>query len=87
MPEVAYVFLPQRVEIEVIFALRAAVPRYGPIFKITIFGHETWNLKKGPEVAIWTLFLPQGVEIELIFALRAAVSEIRADFENYHIWA
>ncbi len=55
--------------------------------KITIFGHETWNLKKGPEVAYMDLFLPQGVKIELIFALLTAVSEIRADFENDHIWA
>ncbi len=31
--------------------------------------------------------LPQRVKIELIFALRATVSEIRAVFENYHIWA
>ncbi len=33
------------------------------------------------------LCLPQGVEIKLIFVLRAAVSEIRADFQNCHIWA
>ena len=32
------------------------------------------------------LFLPIGVEIELIFALQAAVSEIRADFQNCHIF-
>ena len=59
-------------------------PRYGLILKITIFVHETWYLKKVPEVAylVETLFLPQGVEIELIFALWAAISEIRADFEN-----
>ncbi len=34
-------FLPQRVEIELMFALRAAVSEIQPIFKITIFGHET----------------------------------------------
>ena len=27
-----------------------------------------------------------GVEIKLIFALRAAVFEIRANFQNFHIW-
>ncbi len=43
-------------------------------------------LKRFIEVA-YGHFLPYGVEIELIFALRAAVSEIRADFQNYHIWA
>ena len=53
-------------------------PRYGLIFKIIIFRHETWNLKKVPEVV---LFLPQRVEMELTFALRAAVSEIWADFQ------
>ncbi len=37
-----------------------------------------WNLK---------FHIPHGVEIELIFSLRAAVSEIRADFQNCHIWA
>ena len=26
-------------------------PRYGAIFKIAIFGHETWTLAKVPEVA------------------------------------
>ncbi len=26
-------------------------PRYGPIFKIVIFGHETWQVAKVPEVA------------------------------------
>ncbi len=35
-------------------------PRYGPIFKITIFGHETWNLKKGPEVANGPSFYNRG---------------------------
>ena len=29
----------------------------------------------------------QGVEIKLIFALRAAIFEIRANFQNFHIWA
>ena len=33
------------------------------------------------------VFLPQGVEIKIIFGLRAAVFEIRADFQNFHIWA
>ena len=56
-------------------------------FQIAIFGHERWNLKKVPELVDRLSFYPRGVEIELIFALRAAVSEIRADFENYHIWA
>ncbi len=58
------------------------------IIKIAILGYETEVLfEKIYRSFIWTLFLPQGVKIELIFALRPAVSEIRADFENYHIWA
>ncbi len=52
---------------------------YGPIFKIVIFGHETWQLEV-PEVAHILPFYPHGVEIELIFALRAVVSEIWSDF-------
>ena len=65
------------------------IPRYGRIFKIAIFGQETWPLDKVPEVAHLLFFhtIPKGVEIELIFALRTAVSEIWADFQNCHIWA
>ena len=42
VPEVAHIFffLPQGVEIELIFAVRAVVSEI-PIFKIAIFGHET----------------------------------------------
>ena len=57
------------------------------MFKIAIFGHEAWNVKKVPEVAYGPSFYPNGVEIELIFALRATVSKIWADFETYDIWA
>ena len=55
--------------------------RYGVIFKIAIFGHETWSLTKDPEVT-HTYFLPQGGKIELILAIQAAVSKIQADFQN-----
>ncbi len=54
---------------------RQRFPRYGPIFKIALFGHETWQVAKVPEVAHIT-FLPQGVEIDLMLALQAEVSEI-----------
>ena len=57
-------------------------PTYGLIFKIAIFGDETWQLAK---VHINSLSTPR-VKIELIFALRAAVAKIRADFQNCHIW-
>ena len=63
-------------------------PRYSVIIKIAILGYENEVLfEKIYRSCIWTLFLPQGVKIELIFALRAAVSEIRADFQNWRIWA
>ncbi len=55
-------FLPQKVEIELIFALRAAVSEIWAHFENAIFGHETRNLQKVPEVA----YLPQGVQVELI---------------------
>ncbi len=61
-------------------------PRYELIFKIAIFGHETWPLAKVPEVAHLPTVYPQRVEIQLVLALQAAVSEIRADFQNCHIW-
>ncbi len=51
------------------FALRAAVSetcvRYGLIFKIAIFGHETWNLKNVPEVAYGPSFYPIGSKLSL----------------------
>ena len=86
MPEVA-LFLPQRVEIELIFALRAAVSKIWADFQNCHIW--AWNLEfeKGARSWIWTLFLPQRVEIQLIFALRAMVSEIQAECQNFHIWA
>ncbi len=44
-------FLPNGVEIELILALRAWLLRYWPIFKISIFGRETWPLAKVPQIA------------------------------------
>ncbi len=35
-------------------------PRYGPLFKIAIFGHETWPSTKVPEVAHVPSFYPGG---------------------------
>ncbi len=39
--------------------------RYGPIFKISIFGHEICNLKKGPKVAYVLSFYPRGSKSNL----------------------
>ncbi len=79
-------FLSQGVEIKHIFSLRATVFEIRANFKISIFGHEIWNLKKGAKVAYIRSY-PKGVEIKLIFTLRASVFEIRDDFHNFHIWA
>ena len=80
-------FLPQGVEIELIFGLRAAISGIWPDFQNCHIW--AWNLAIGQSArsCTYTLFLPQGVEIELIFALRAAISEIQANFQNCHIWA
>ena len=77
----------QGVEIELIFALRAAVFEIQANFPNC---HTwAWNLvtDKRFRSSTYTLFLLQGFETELNFALQAAVSEIRANFPNCHIWA
>ncbi len=82
------VFLPQVVEIEVIFALQA------PASKIQWANFEkchiwAWNIvtDKSARNCTSTLFLSQGVEIGFLFTLQAAASKIRVDFQNCHIWA
>ncbi len=81
-------FVPQGVEIKLIFGLWAAIFE---IFEISIFRHGISNLKKSRKVPyIYALcFYPKWVEVKLIFALRVAVFEIRADFQNsirHDIW-
>ncbi len=60
-------FLPQGVEIYLFSLYGGNVPRYVPIFKITLFGHRTWQsaLQK---LQIHSISTP-GVEIELLFLL------------------
>ena len=61
-------FLPQGVEIELTLALCCYGQwflRYGPIFKIAIFGYETWPLAKVPEVAHILSFYPRGAKLSL----------------------
>ncbi len=53
-------------------------PSYGPIFKIAIFGHETWPLAKVSEVAHILPKLPPESQISLRFALRLPISKILA---------
>ena len=69
-------FYPRGSKLSLFLLYRQPFSRYGPIFKIGIFGHETWNLKKVPEVAYEPLFLLQEIEIELIFAVQAVIFEM-----------
>ncbi len=62
-------------------------PRYRPIFKIAIFGHETCPFAKVPEVAHMHSFYLRGSKLSLFFVQRAAASEKLAHFQNCHIWA
>ena len=52
--------ISQGVEIEFIFPLRAVVSEIGPIFKIAIFGQETWPLAKFRKLHIYSLSTPGG---------------------------
>ncbi len=45
-------------------------PRYVGIFKIAIFGHETWPLAKVPEVAPILSFYPKGSKLSLFLLYR-----------------
>ncbi len=76
------------VKLELISLYGTPFRRYGPTFKIAVFGqYETWPLAKVPEaVHTRTFFLPQGVEVHLIFATRAAVTVVQADLQNFYIW-
>ncbi len=60
-------------KLSLVLLYRQGLLRYGPTFKIAIFGDENWPLAKVPEVAH--------------ILSRAAVSEILAVFQNCHIWA
>ncbi len=87
VPEIAHTlcFYPQGVDSEHIFTRLAAISEIRPIFKNTLFGHETWPLVKTLEVAHILSFYPTGVEIEFISVLRVAVSKKWADCQNWHI--
>ena len=55
VPEVAHIlsFYPMGSKLRLFLLYGQRFPRLGPIFKIAIFGHETWSLTKDPEVAHW----------------------------------
>ncbi len=62
MLEVAHIpsFYPKGSKLSLFLLYGQWFPRYGPIFKIAIFGHETWLFAKVPEVAHIILSNPGG---------------------------
>ncbi len=89
VPEVAHIasFYRNGGEIELIFALRAAVSEIRADFQNCHIWAWNFAIGQSSRSCTYNVFLPQGVEIELIFALHSVVSEIRANFQNCHIWA
>ena len=61
-------------------------PRYASFVKIAIFRHETWNLKKGPEVAYGTSFYPNGSKLSssLLYWQRFWATSL---YSKCYIWA
>ena len=53
-------FLPQGSKLSLFSLYEQRFLRYVPIFKIAIFGHDTWSLAKIPEVAHIASFYPRG---------------------------
>ncbi len=81
-----YIFyLPLGVEIELFSLYKQRFPRYGPFFKISLFGHDTWTLAKVPAVAHTPLTTLES-QISLRFALRVAISKILAFFFLFFPW-
>ncbi len=58
-------FLPQGSNLSLFSLYEQQFLRYVPIFKIAIFGHETWPLAKVPEVAQIPSFSPRGSKLTL----------------------
>ncbi len=51
------------VKLSLFLFYRQRFPKYGPIFQIAIFGHETWSFVKVPEVAHILPFYPKGLKL------------------------
>ncbi len=69
VPDVAYIlsFYPNGSKLSLFSLYGQRFPRYGPIFKINVFGHKIWNLKKSSRSCIWILFLlPEGWNLPYI---------------------
>ncbi len=87
-------FYPSRSKL-CLFSVRAeGSERYRVIFKIAIFGHQTWPLIKVPEVAHLLSFCPtpqphpRGAKLNLhVLSLYGLRFPKYKDFQNFHIWA
>ncbi len=69
-------FLPKGSKLSLFSLYGQQFPRYMPIFKTAIFGHETWPFAKVPETAHILPTVPPESQISLRFALRLAISKI-----------
>ncbi len=58
-------FYPRGSILHLFSLYRQWFPKYGPIFEIAIFGHETWPLANVPEVAHIPSFYPKGSKLSL----------------------
>ncbi len=79
-------FLPEGIEIELIFAPQAAVSEIRADFQICHIWVWNMAIAQSARSCTYNLYIPFLSLIQLIFALWAAVSEIRTDFQNCHIW-
>ena len=56
-------FLPRGLNLSLFSLYRQPFSRCGPVFNISIFGHEIWNSRKGPKVAYFST--PGGLHLSL----------------------
>ncbi len=56
---------PGRTKLSLFSLYGQRFPRYGPIFKIAIFGNETWNLMKVQKLHVGPLSTPVGSKLSL----------------------
>ena len=84
----AKLYIPQSVEIELIFAIRAAVSE----IRADLLNCHIWPLNlaidKGSRSCTYTLFLPQVSKLGLFSLYRQRIPRYeQPDFQNYRIWA
>ena len=91
-PDVAHVpsFYPRGLKLSLFSLYMQRFPRDRPIFKIAIFGHETWQVAKVPEVAHGTSFCPRGLKLILFLLYGQQFSRYGTIFKiamfGYETW-